>query len=165
MPLMQSLLPELDHEAASTRRILERVPMERADWRPHPKSFSLGELANHLTTLISWAPYTMSSTELDFSTSSFEPPVRTTTEALLADFDAYVAAARAALDAADDEAALTAWTLRSGEQVHFTMPRIAVVRSMVMNHLIHHRAQLGVYLRLLDVPVPGMYGPSADDAA
>ncbi len=163
MTIARSLIGEFDHETANTRRILERVPMEKYDWTPHPKSMSLGRLANHLATLISWGSFAFTSDELDLSKTDYNPPDRHALEALLSDFDDNVAETRHALEEASDELALSPWTLRDGEKVLFTLPRIAFVRSMVMNHMIHHRAQLGVFLRLLDVSIPGPYGASADE--
>ncbi len=163
MTIAQSMLPEFDQEMAGTRRTLARVPWEKSDWKPHAKSMALGHLAGHVAEVVTWASYTFESTELDFATFDYRPPRHASTDELLATFDRYVAAARAALAGADDAAAMAPWTLRQGDQVFFTLPRIGVVRSMVMNHMIHHRAQLGVYLRLLDLPVPGLYGPSADE--
>jgi uncharacterized damage-inducible protein DinB len=166
MSLGQSLLPEFDHEMAGTRRTLERVPEDRLFWTPHDKSMTLGGLASHLANLPSWVGYTVERDSLDVAPVG-QPPLRqppmTSRPALLDHFDRHVAEGRALLAAAADERLLAPWTLLGGGQAYFTMPRIAVLRSFVMNHSIHHRAQLGVYLRLLDVPVPGLYGPSADE--
>ncbi len=164
MSLAQSLAAELDYEAANTRKTLSRVPLEKYDWQPHPKSFSLGRLANHVANLLKWGSGTMSSTEYDFEKQPYAADEHRTTEALLAGFDAKLAATRAAIAEADEAAFFEPWTLRRGEQVFFTLPRVAVLRSMVFNHGIHHRGQLTVYLRELDVPVPALYGPSADEA-
>ena len=164
MTIARSLLPEFDHEMAGTRRVLERVPLERGEFKPHPKSKSLGELASHVAELASWGSFTFETEVLDFADFDYRTPRHASRAELLAVFDRNVAGSRAALEAADDATALAPWTLRNGEQVFFTMPRIAVMRSMVLNHIVHHRAQLTVYLRLLDVPVPGLYGPSADEA-
>ena len=158
----EMMLPEFDNEMANTRRMLERLPEDHFDWSPHEKSFSLHDLAAHISWLPKWATVTMATEELDFA----EPMERTPPEdkeGILAEFDECVAGAREALAGASADDLQVPWTLRDGDHVFFTMPRGAVVRSMVINHLIHHRAQLGVYLRLLDVPVPGMYGPSADE--
>lgn len=166
MSLGQSLLPELDHEMAGTRRTLERVPEEKLGWRPHAKSMTLGGLASHVANLPSWLAYTVERESLDLAPVG-QPPLRqeemTSRQALLEHFDRHLAAGRAALAAASDEALLAPWTLLGGGKAFFTMPRMAVLRSFVMNHNVHHRAQLGVYLRLLDVAVPGLYGPSADE--
>lgn len=164
MTIARSLLSEFDREMAGTRRVLERVPLERGDFRPHPKSKSLAELAGHLAELVSWGAFTFQTEVLDFAEFEYREPRFATRAELLATFDQNAAGARAAVEAADDATALAPWTLRHGERVFFTRPRLAVVRDMVLSHMIHHRAQLTVYLRLLDVPVPGLYGPSADEA-
>ena len=167
MALNQALLAEFDHEMANTRKTLERVPEEKFAWKPHEKSFSMVALATHLATLPSWASYTLQQDSIDIAPAG-EPPPKSepakSAEELLATFDRNVASGRAALAAATDEALLKSWTLFKGGQTIFTLPRIAALRSFVMNHNIHHRAQLGVYLRLNDVPVPSIYGPSADEA-
>lgn len=163
MLIRNALLPEFDHETANTRRLLERVPMEKADWKPHPKSSALGALATHVATIPAWIVPTIQQDSINLANAA-PPPPATTREELLAAFDRSVAEGRAALAAADNEKLMEPWSLRSGEQVFFTMPKAAVLRSFVMNHAVHHRAQLGVYLRLNDVPLPGMYGPSADES-
>ena len=166
MAIAESLLPEFDHELAGLRRSLERVPVARLDYRPHPKSATLGELANHLAGVPGWVGSTMGGTELDFASPEVRammPKPQATLEGLLGLFDGGVAQARAALAAASDADFLVTWSGKNKGETLFAMPRIAVVRSFVLNHAIHHRAQLGVYLRLLDVPVPALYGPSADE--
>ena len=166
MAIADSLLPEFDHEMAGLRRTLERVPAPRLDYRPHPKSATLGELANHLAGVPAWVGSTMGGTELDFASPEVRaliPPPQATREGLLEVFDHGVAEARAALAAASDADFLVVWSGKNHGQTLFAMPRIGVVRSFVLNHAIHHRAQLGVYLRLLDVSVPALYGPSADE--
>jgi uncharacterized damage-inducible protein DinB len=162
--ISQSLLPEFDQEVASTRKILERVPEDKAEFRPHPKSMPLNRLAAHVAEVPEWAIMTLTQDEMSFDPGSFTPPVMTTRQKLLATFDENVKKARQALAATADDAMMRTWTLKVGGKTIMAMPRVAVVRSMIMNHMIHHRAQLGVYLRMNDVPVPGMYGPSADDA-
>jgi uncharacterized damage-inducible protein DinB len=162
MSISQALLPEFDQEMAGTRKTLERVPMDKYDWQPHPKSFSLGKLATHVAHLVGWTTVTLGTDELDFA-KPFEQPKPQTKEELLALFDQMTAEARNAIVNANDEDYMKPWTLRQGEKVFFTMPKIAVLRGMVMNHIIHHRAQLTVYLRLNDVLVPALYGPSADE--
>ena len=161
MALKEMLLPEFDQEAATTRLLLERVPAQDADWKPHPKSASLGALAVHVANLVSWLGMTLTSTELDLAVTPTPAPF-TTVEALLATFDENVASSRAALAKAVDADFAVPWSLRSGGQVYFTFPRAVIVRSFALSHLIHHRAQLGVYLRLRDVPLPPCYGPTAD---
>jgi len=166
MSFAQSLLPEYDHEMAGCRTTLERVPMDHYGFKPHPKSYTLGQLANHLAGIGGWVESTMNLTELDFSlpeTQARVPAPATTREELLRIFDEGSAKGRVALAAAADADFSVVWSGKSQGQVIFAMPRIAVYRSFIMNHAIHHRAQLCVYLRLLDVPVPALYGPSADE--
>jgi uncharacterized damage-inducible protein DinB len=160
MSIGQSLLPEFDQEMATTRRVLERVPGDRADWKPHPKSFSLGHLAQLVSWMPGWIANTLRDTKLDLQGAAGYSLEKT--ETLLAGFDRNVKDARAALEAAKDADFEVPWSLTRGEQVLFTAPRAAVVRSHI-SHLSHHRGQLTVYLRLLDVPVPSIYGPTADE--
>ena len=160
MSIGQSLLPEFDQEMASTRRLLERVPTDKGQWKPHPKSFPLGHLAQLVSMIPGWVTTTVRGVDIDLakvSGYSFEK-----TETLLAQFDTHVREAREALGAARDADLSITWSLKRGEQVLFAGPRGTVVRSHI-NHLIHHRGQLTVYLRLLDVPLPGIYGPTADE--
>ena len=166
MLIREALLPEFDRETANTRKVLERVPKEKADWRPHPKSWDMATLANHLQGTLEWAVVTLTSASFDVASPEAghfrAQPVRTREE-LLALFDKNRAAARAALAAADDEFLMKPWSLVQGSQIIFSMPRVAALRAFVMNHSVHHRGQLTVYLRLKDVPVPALYGPSADE--
>lgn len=160
MTIARSLLPEFDHEMATTRRVLERVPDERAQWRPHPKSFPMGHLAQLLSWMPGWITNALQETRLDLGSAvgySFEK-----TATLLADFDRNVHGARVALEAASDADLEVPWSLTHGDHVLMTLPRSIVVRQNI-NHLIHHRGQMSVYLRLVDVPVPSIYGPSADE--
>jgi len=161
MAMKEMLLPEFDQEMAATRLLLERVPAASAAWRPHPKSMTLGNLAVHVANLAAWPVMTLAAGELDLAVAPTPAPF-TTVAALLAVFDANVAASRAALAGAADADFAEPWSLRMGPQVILTLPRSVVVRSFAFNHLIHHRAQLGVYLRLRDVPLPPCYGPTAD---
>jgi uncharacterized damage-inducible protein DinB len=164
MPLSPSLLRELESELPSLRRCLERLPADKFDYQPHPKSMTLGQLATHLAQMPEWGATTINTTELDFS-GGFEQPKPQTTDELLALFDSGAAAFREALAKASDEDFAQTWTLKGAEgKVFFAMPRTAVLRDMVMNHLAHHRGQLTVYMRMLDIPVPSIYGPSADEA-
>ena len=166
MKISETVLPEFDQEMASTRKVLERVPAAKFSWKPHPKSSEFGALAAHIANMPDWAGLTMQSDSFDYAPPGAPPyqtPKYTSTEDLLAAFDKSVAQGRSAIAAADDIAFLAPWTLMAGGQTIMTMPRIAVIRTFVMNHTIHHRAQLGVYLRLNDIPVPGLYGPSADE--
>ena len=155
-------LPEFGHEMAGTRRVLERVPDEHLDWRPHEKSFTLRELATHVATLPRWIRVFLTTPEVDYLTLPKTEP-GTSAADLVARFDALVDEAREQIAGSSADAWEEEWTLRFGEEVVFALPRAAAYRSFVMSHLIHHRAQLTIYLRLLDVPVPGLYGPSADE--
>ena len=164
MSLNAALLPEFDQEMANLRKTLERVPDDKFDWKPHPKSNTMSWLANHLANLPSWAVFTMRETTLELG-SDYKEPVAKTAAELVELFDKNLAEGRAALAAASDEDYMQDWELRvHGKQI-FSMPRIAVVRGMILNHMIHHRAQLTVYFRLNDVPVPALYGPSADEGS
>ena len=167
MAISDSLLPEFDQEIAGARRTLERVPADKFDWRPHPKSGTMVWLAGHLANLPSWAPLTINRDELDMAPEGepLDPPTPPAdTAELVATFDRCAAEARAAIAGASDADLMQPWTLLSNGRTLMTLPKAAVLRSFVMNHLIHHRAQLGVYLRLNDIPVPSIYGPSADEA-
>lgn len=166
MALSDALLPEFDNEMANTRKTLERVPDGKFDWKPHEKSFPMGSLAGHLANLPSWGSLTLGSDSFDLAPGG-EPvktPALNSATELLATFDANVAATRAAITGASDQDMFKPWTLMSNGNTILTMPKVAVLRNFVMNHMIHHRAQLGVYLRLNDIPVPAIYGPSADEA-
>ena len=166
MRISDALLPEFDHETATTRKVLERCPEEKFGWRPHAKSWTMGELATHVARLPSWVGYTLTKTELDIAPPGEPPysePAITTSKELLEAFDTNVKAARESLAKAENDTFMANWTLLAGGQAIFTMTRVAVIRSFVMNHGVHHRAQLGVYLRLNDVPVPQMYGATADE--
>ena len=166
MPITQMILPEFENEMANTRKTLERVPDGKFDWKPHDKSMTLGGLATHLSHIPSWTKETFARTELDVAPLE-EPPQRMEEKKSRAEvldaFDQNVKDARAALESATDDAWAGKWSLLAGGKTIFTLPRTAVMRGFVMNHMIHHRAQLGVYLRLLDIPVPSIYGPSADE--
>ena len=164
MPLVDALLPEFDNEMTKTRKVLERIPDDQRDWKPHPKSFSLGALATHVAGLPTWGSETLNRSELDVGGT---PPLAAlpSTSDILAAFDKNVAAARAALTGKTDAELAAMWSLRHSGRTLFSMPKATVWRSFVVSHLIHHRAQLTVYLRLLDVPVPAIYGPSADEPA
>lgn len=161
--LASAFLAELENEAKVTRNCLERVPADKFDWKPHEKSMTMGRLASHCAEMWGWTKSTLRSDVLDFATMDYTPFEPKTTEDLLAFFDDHVAAAKAVLAETSDETFMTNWTMRNGEQVYFTMPKVAVMRTFVLNHIIHHRGQLSVYLRLNDIPVPSIYGPSADE--
>lgn len=157
------MLPEYDHEFAETRKALERVPEGKFDWKPHDKSFSLGRLASHLAEIPRWMGPTLEVELLDLDEMGYEPFEASSRDELLAAFDEAVADARKILSEASGETMMENWSMKHGGEITMTMPKVAVVRSFIMSHNVHHRAQLGVYLRLLDVPVPGHYGPTADE--
>ncbi|MBO6577247.1 MAG: DinB family protein [Rhodothermales bacterium] len=158
-----ALIPEFDQETAGTRRMLERIPADALNFRPHEKSWTLGQLATHCGQLLSWTRPTLELNELDIANI---PPARerTTPESILRHFDEQRADARAALEAASAAVMAEPWTMRAGEREFFTLPKMVCIRTFVFNHSVHHRGQLSVYLRLLDIPVPGVYGPTADEA-
>ena len=161
--LRQIALGELEHELATTRRLLERVPGDKLDWKPHPKSFSLGQLAQHVAQLSFWITHTLAQDFFDVTAPFPRAEPAKSTQELLDIFDQKSAEMLQALGAADDAALMRPWQMRKGEQVLQTMPTLAVLRTIGLNHIIHHRGQLSVYLRLLDVPLPMMYGPTADE--
>ena len=160
MPIAQTLLPEFDLEMATTRRVIERVPTEKGEWKPHPKSFSLGHLTQLVATMPGWLTRMVRDTEIDLAEGpgySYQA-----TESLLAQFDTHVREAREAIASAKDADFDEKWSLKHSGHVLFTQSRWEAVRSTI-NHLVHHRGQLTVYLRLIDVPVPSIYGPTADE--
>lgn len=163
MGMIDGLLNEFDHEMENTRKTLERVPEDKFGWKPHEKSGTMIWLAGHVANIPSWPKFTIEQDSLDLDPKIQPPPPPKTTKELVAMFEQNVASGRAAIAAATEPKMFETWTLKSGGKVLFSMPRIAVLRSMVMNHIIHHRAQLTVYLRLNDIPVPALYGPSADE--
>jgi len=166
MALSAALLPEFDQEMANTRKTLERVPDDKFGWKPHAKSMTLKQLAVHLAFFPSWMVDTLDKSSFDYAPVGGEPyktPDINSRKDLLDNFDRDLVKARKSLESASDAHLMENWSLLAGGKTIFSMPRIAVLRGMVMNHMIHHRAQLGVYLRLNDVPVPAFYGPSADE--
>ena len=166
MAIAESFLPEFDHEMANTRKMLALVPDEKLDYAPHDKSMKMGRLAGHIAEMAGWTVDIFNTPELDVAPvdgPSYQPFIVGSRDELLAAFDKNIVAAKEAIADASDEALTTSWSLLAGGNTMFTMPRIGVLKSMVLNHIIHHRAQLGVYLRMNDVPIPGMYGPSADE--
>lgn len=165
MHIIDLLLPEFDREMALTRRALERVPDDRLDFAPHPRSMTLRQLAGHLAWLPYWVVEAMQRTEFDWRRGDPVPEPPAARDALLAQFDDRVKAARGRLAGSSDAELLVPWTFKVDGTVQFTMPRVTVLRTFVLNHTVHHRGQLTVYLRLLDVPVPSLYGPSGDEAA
>lgn len=165
MGLSNALLPEFDNEMANTRKTLERVPDNKFDWKPHEKSMAMGGLAGHLANLPSWGSLTVGSDSFDMAPGGqpvMTPPLSSGKD-VLATFDENVAKTREAIAGASDEELFKPWSLMADGNTILTMTKIAVLRNFVMNHMIHHRAQLGVYLRLNEIPVPSIYGPSADE--
>jgi len=168
MALREALLPEFDQEMATTRRTLERVPENKTDWKPHVKSMTMGRLAGHLAELPTFVVAALNNDAFDLHPpgAAPRPPfVMTSRQQLLDAFDKNVAAARAAIAGASDEHLMKLWTLQNGGKTVFSLPRAAVLRHLTLNHLIHHRGQLSVYLRENDIPVPSIYGPSADEGS
>lgn len=162
--VIDALLPEFDREMGLTRRALERVPDGQFDWQPHPTSVTLGRLAEHLTEMANWASITMAQSGFAVPTDRPDGYVRPATRAaVLAQFDRYLKEGRSHLVGKTDAEFNAPWKLTAGGKEVFTMPKIAVMRNFVLNHMIHHRGQLMVYLRMLEVPVPSIYGPSGDE--
>lgn len=157
------MIREIEHEGKQTRKMLERIPFDKFNWKPHVKSKEIGLLAIHITQIPAWVTRILSTSEFDIATMNRQLPEIKSTDDIVKLSDSTIQKAIEDLQKANDESMMEMWTFRRGEQVVFTLPRAAVIRSMAMNHLVHHRGQLSVYLRLLDVPVPGMYGPSADE--
>ncbi len=164
MAMKDALLPEFDHEMAVTRKVLARVPDDRIGWAPHAKSMTFGRLATHVAEIPGWVKETLTRDGIDMGGDHGSKPLKTQAE-ILATFDRMVAAARPLIESATDAGLAAPWTLKSGGHEVFTMPKFAVLRSFVLSHAIHHRAQLALYLRLNDIPVPSIYGPSADEAS
>ena len=163
--IRQGLLPEFEQEWANTRKLIAAAPEAKGAWKPHAKSMSLGDLAMHLASILTWVPATLKATELDLAPPRQPekmPPKFVSMADTLQTFDENLAVARACLAGASDADWMVPWTLKKSDVPLFTLPRVACVRSFVMNHMIHHRGQLSVYLRLCDVPLPSMYGPTAD---
>src|SRR5215831_11185214 len=165
MKISEMLLPEFDQEMANTRATLERIPEDKLDWKPHEKSMTLGRLAGHLAELAGWSAVTITQDSLDFMPPGqppFQPIIATSRKQVLEVFDKCRDDGHRAIAGVSDEHLMKNWSLLRAGQTIMTMPRISVLRGLCMNHLIHHRAQLGVYLRLNNIPVPSIYGPSAD---
>ena len=166
MSIAQSLLPEFDLEMEATRKVLERIPTDKLDWGPHEKSMTFRQLGTHVANLLSWTQITLQQSEFDVEPlggEAWTPPAADSTAELLGMFDQNTASAREALAAAGDEVFMQSWTLKKAGESLFSAPKAGVLRRFVMNHLIHHRGQLTVYLRLIGVPVPQTFGPTADE--
>ena len=165
MALNKTLLTEFQYEAANTRKILERVPFDKATWKPHDKSSTLVALASHVARTAIWVERAIATDEFDTGAPNAFPKVELpkNTAELLASFDGMIASGTKHLEGASDETLMKPWVFRNGDKVYFNMPKAGIIRTMGFNHIYHHRGQLSVYLRLLDVAVPGMYGPSADE--
>jgi uncharacterized damage-inducible protein DinB len=165
MRMIDPMLMEFDRECSTTRKVLSRVPGDKLSWKPHAKSYSLGQLANHIAGLPGWIGGSLLPGGFDMATrgGDFAPKEAASADAVLKTFDENVAAAKGAMAQVDDATAMGTWTLRHGDKVLMEMPRVALLRTILLNHSIHHRGQLSVYLRLLDVAVPSIYGPSADE--
>ncbi len=156
------LLKEMDHEIQTTRKMLSRIPDDKYDWKPHEKSMPIQRLATHIAELPTWVSMVLDTTELDFAKGDYKPKNIRSTKELLSYADECYTSSRARLAQASEEELGKLWTLRNGETVYSTDPALDVIR-MSYNQIVHHRAQMGVYLRLLNVPIPGSYGPSADE--
>ncbi|MDQ2889553.1 MAG: DinB family protein [Gemmatimonadota bacterium] len=161
--LQDTLYSDLENELNTTRRMLERYPSGHDDWRPHEKSMTLGRLAAHIAELPGYGTMLVTTDEMDFSARDYKPTVYSSAAELLAVFDDKAKILRETLPKMDVEASESTWTLRDGDKVYFSRPRGELIRHMMLNHLVHHRAQLGVYYRMMNVPVPSSYGPSADE--
>ncbi len=159
---IQSLLKELEEEAQTTRKMLSRIPEDKYDWQPHPKSMTVRRLATHLAELPGWITMTLNTNELDFAKNPEQAEVIHNNAEMMAYFERELASGKARLEQATDDELLQPWTLRDGDQIYFTVPRAEMLRTTYCQ-IVHHRAQLGVFLRLLDVPIPGSYGPSYDE--
>ena len=163
MTISETLLLDFDVEAQSTRRVLERVPQEQADWKPHDRSMTLGQIAGHVGSLVDFGRVILTTSEFDLSAKTAPRYVFTTTDDAVKYAAGGAGQVRSALASLTDEAMMQTWTLTFQGKTVTSMPRAIAYRAMFFNHLIHHRGQLSVYLRLLDVKVPGIYGPSADE--
>lgn len=165
MTIASSLMAEFEHEAQTTRRLLERLPTDKLDWRPHQKSFTARDLSSHIVDCVGWADSICTQPELEIDPATYRPFQAASVADLLKTFDEKVDAGRQALAGVSDEAMEERWRFKILGRVRFEKPRSAVFRDFTLSHMIHHRGQLSVYLRLLDVPVPGAYGPTADERA
>lgn len=163
MAVKDAFIAELKHESSMTRKMLERIPLDKKEWRPHEKSMTLGRLATHVAETTHWISDIINADEFDFMGRSFTPHTASSSGELLQIFDDNLKAAIRDLEKMNDDDFKKSWIVKRGEQVMYNTPKKVAIRGWAFSHLIHHRGQLSVYLRLLDVPVPGMYGPSADE--
>jgi uncharacterized damage-inducible protein DinB len=163
MKIVDWIATQFDNETKTTRRHLERLPNDKLEWRPHEKSYTAVALASHIVECIQWTPDIFNKTELNFDPATYKPYIAGSTAELLEAFEKAVVEGKQALSATDDEAAMQMWSLKFNGQPFFERPRIDVMRDFTLSHLIHHRGQFSVYLRLLGVAVPGSYGPTADE--
>ena len=163
MKVIDWLATQFDHETKTTRRHLERLPGDKLDWRPHEKSYTAGALASHIVECVNWTPDVFTKNEVNFDPATYKPYLATSTTELLEAFEKAVANGKRVLEEVDDEAAMQPWSLKIAGKTLFERPRLDVFRDFTLSHLIHHRGQFSVYLRLMNVPVPGSYGPTADE--
>ena len=161
--LKQAMTNEIKHEGAQTKKLLERTPYEQFDWKPHERSMKLGTLAVHIAEIPKWSSRILTSTEFDFTKANYKAAEVNSTAELVQLSENNIQRAVEDFNSLSEEDLITPWTFRRGEHIIFTLPRAAAMRTLAMNHLLHHRGQLSVYLRLLNIPIPGMYGPSADE--
>lgn len=162
MCTIQIFLKELKNESETTRKMLSRIPDDKYDWKPHPKSMSIRQLSTHIAELPTWITMTLNTSELDFATAPYNPKPINNTKELMEYFEESYQDGKSQLENAKEEQLAENWTLRNGDQIYSTSPKAEVIR-MTLNQIVHHRAQMGVFLRLLDIPIPGSYGPSADE--
>ncbi|HRH47098.1 MAG TPA: DinB family protein [Panacibacter sp.] len=162
MNIIKSLLKEMEQEANTTRKMLQRIPDDKYDWKPHAKSMTIKSLATHIAELPTWVPMVLNTTELDFAGSPYNPVVINSTTELMEHFEKSLAEGKEAIEKATEEDLEPNWTLRNGEEIYSVSTKAEFIR-LTYCQIVHHRAQMGVYLRLLDIPIPGSYGPSADD--
>jgi uncharacterized damage-inducible protein DinB len=163
MAIVDAFIAELKQEGPGTRKVLERLPAADFGWRPHEKSFTMGQLAGHVAEMLSWATTVVGEDEFDMQMAGYKPFSPATTEELLAEFDKNQQQMLDALNGVPDDKMLANWRMTMDGKELFNMPRVAVIRGVILNHLIHHRAQLTVYMRMRNAPVPALYGPSADE--
>ena len=162
MEIIPMLLKEMEQEAQTTRNFLALVPDDKYDWKPHAKSMTMGNLATHIAELPSWVSMTLHTSELDFAAQPYQPSGINNTKDLMANFEKHLTGAKTDLSSTNEEELKKDWTLRNGETIYFTISKVEMIR-VAYSQIVHHRAQMGVYLRLLDIPLPGSYGPTADN--